>query len=248
MTIKGVAKIQEESSKIREYQSKDSIRSVFLKNSKDVAIFRFLTDGDSLISAQFHTVEETTSNGKTIWAKYYCPEQDGVPCKWHAAGNPTSELLYLWVYWKCTLHTTQNPALDTNPDAKSWPRGTFNGMPMYKEELNIPAIYRTSVGKSGIYKRTLINYYNKYGSFLDRDYELLREGKNKETLYMLSPRDPTAMDPTIKELISTLPDLEKVVSGKITSFNQSEENKTTATEQVDAVEETSEVSNTEEVF
>jgi hypothetical protein len=222
MVIKGLGKIQEESEKVREYSSKDSIRYIFLKNSHDIAIFRFLTDGDSVVSAQFHNVEEDTPKGK-VWAKYYCPEQDEEPCKWHAEGSTTSEMIFAWAFWKSILHTTQNPLLETNPDAPQWVRGNFNGRAVYKEDLNIPAVYRTTVGKSGLYKKTLISYYNQYGTFLDRDYTLTREGKMKDTVYMLMPRDPSPMTEEIKSIISTLPDLALVISGKINSFTQSEE-------------------------
>jgi hypothetical protein len=243
--IKGIGKIQEMSERIRQEASKDAIKYLRLKKSKDVAIFRFLTDGDSIISAQFHKVAEQLSNGTTIHTTKYCPEQDGQPCKWHAQGLTTSELIFAWVYWKNYLHTTQNPALETNPDAQRWTPGSFNGITMYKETVEAPALFSTSVGQKGSYKKALINYYNRYGTFLDRDYEYIRDGIGMDTLYTLMPRDPSTVSEDVASLLSTLPDLSLVVSGKITSLSQKEP---TTSEETEEVQEEPAKEETEEVF
>ena len=216
--LKGISNIKKKTDEAIANQSKNRIWQVKLKDG-EAALLRFLTEPNSVISAEFHTVKEMTPKGE--WrVPRYCSQDSS--CKYCAEGGTTGEQIFLWAYCYYILHKQQNPRLDTDSNAPKWKRVTDASKQVYfQEEVNAPRIFRTGPGKGSIYKMTLINYANENGTYLDRDYKWIREGSQKEnTAYTLMPKDPKPMSDEIKRIIKTLPDLADVVSGKIISFDQ----------------------------
>jgi len=221
--VKGIRDIKKKADEIAAYRSKDRIKYINLRPNES-ATLRFLTDGDDLISAQFHNVQEMTPKGN-FWTKKYCTN-DGT-CKYCAEGLANSENLFLWAYCYSISHTQQNPALETNAEAQKWvrtkqPDGSF----VYLEAVNAPRVFRTTVGAKGAYKNNLIQLYNTHGTFLDRDYKLSRVGNGLDTTYSLNATKEGAMTDEIKKVRAELPRLADVVSGKVTSFTAEAEEET----------------------
>jgi len=212
--LKGLGEIGKKAQEAQENMSKDRIRYLSLRNA-EVAHLRFLTDEDGVILANFHTVEEMTPKG-SVWRKYYCSGDS--TCKYCAQGLDYGEMIFLWCYCRLVLHKQQNPRLDSNPEADKWVRVKSDGEIYYKEDVNDIRVFRTTPGKGMAYKKALIGYANTYKTLLDREYKWSREGSSKDTIYTLIPKDPSKMSEEVRELIKTLPDLSKVVSGEITSF------------------------------
>ena len=213
--LKGLGDIKKNQEKMQELMGKDRINYVFL-GDRENALIRFLTDGDDVILANFHTVEEVIPNGKR-WAKYYC-SQDAT-CKYCAQGINWGEMIFLWCYCKYILHRQQNPKLDNDPQAQQWKRVKSGDQIFFKEDVNEPRVFRMTPGKGNAYKKALIKYAAEYKTLLDRDYRWEREGSGKETTYTLTSRNPSIMADVVKNIIPTLPILEKVVMGEIVSFN-----------------------------
>ena len=228
--IKGIGAIKKKTEEAIANASKNRIFQIRLRDGEQ-ALLRFLTEPDSVISAEFHTVKEITPRGE--WrVKRYCSQDSS--CKYCAEGSTTGELIFLWTYCHYILHKQQNPRLDTDPDAPKWKRVKVGEQIYFQEEVNAPRIFRTGPGKGYTYKTTLINYANEYGTYLDRDYKWIREGAQKEnTAYTLMPKDPKPMTEEIKKIIKTLPDLAKVVSGEIISFDQVRGEETEEVEELD---------------
>ncbi len=235
--IIGLSEIKKKSDEIRELASKDRIRYIMI-GDKEVALFRFLTEPDSVISARFHNVKEITPRGEK-YSKKYCSQTSD--CRYCAQGLTSSEMIFLWTYCYHILHMAQNPGLGNNPEAVSWERVTYLGKPYYQEFVKGLRIFRTGPGKDNKYKDALVGFATEYGTFADRDYKWERSGTEKATTYTLIPKDPSSMSEEVKKIISTLPNLEKVVSGKIIAFGQEEE------EVVSVKEDTSEEQIVEEV-
>jgi hypothetical protein len=217
MVLKGIGSISKKSEEAQSNSSKDKIKYVTLKD-KESAMLRFLTDSDEIISAEFHTYKEMTPQGEYTRTKY-CP--DTRECQKCAEGNPTKEMLFLWAYLYYILHPAQNPALDNDPTAAKWERVTIGGKAAYKEIINDVRVFRTGVGKDNKYRGALVGFAQDYGTFLDRDYRYTRTGEKLNTTYDIIPQNPKPVDDKIKALISSLPDLSKVVTGEIYAFNQS---------------------------
>lgn len=215
--LRGIGAIKKKTDEAIANQSKNRILQVRLKDG-EAALLRFLTEPDSVISAEFHTVKEMSPRGE--WrVKKYCSQDSS--CKYCAEGSTTGELIFLWAYCYYILHRQQNPRIDMDSDAPKWKRGKVGDQIFFQEDINAPRIFRIGPGKGYTYKTTLINYANEYGTYLDRDYKWIREGAQKEnTAYTLMPKDPKPMSEEIRNVIKTLPDLSKVVSGEIISFDQ----------------------------
>jgi len=213
--LRGLGEIKKNQDRTQELMSKDRINYIFLKD-RESAIIRFLTDGDEVILANFHTVEEVTPKGKRF-SKHYCTQD--LTCKYCAQGVSYGEVIFLWGYCKYILHRTQNPRIDDDPNAPKWPRVRSGDQVYYKEDVNGPRIFSTGPGKGGAYKNALIKYSATYKTLLDRDYIWERQGTGLGTTYTLTPKDPSKIEDSVKELIGTLPPLEKVVKGEIISLS-----------------------------
>jgi len=215
--IKGIGAIKKKTDEAIANQSKNRILQIKLKDG-EAALLRFLTEPDSVISAEFHSVKDMTPKGEWRVSRY-CSQDSS--CKYCAEGSTTGEQIFLWAYCYYILHKQQNPRLDTDSNASRWKRVKVGEEPFFQEEINAPRIFKTGPGKGYVYKTTLIKYANEYGTYMDRDYKWFREGAQKEnTSYTLMPKDPKPLSEEIKEVIKTLPDLTKVVNGEIFSFDQ----------------------------
>ena len=228
--LKGIGAIKKKTDEAIANASKNRILQIKLKDGEQ-ALFRFLTEPDSVISAEFHTVKEITPKGE--WrVKKYCSQDSS--CKYCAEGSTTGELIFLWTYCYYILHKQQNPRLDTDPESPKWKRVKVGEQIYFQEEVNGPRVFRTGPGKGYTYKTNLINYANEYGTYMDRDYKWIREGAQKEdTAYTLMPKDPKPMGDEVKKVLKELPDLTKVVSGEIISFDQTKSGEIEEIEELD---------------
>ena len=215
--LKGIAKIKKETEEAAANASKNRIRWLGIRSGEG-ALIRFLTEPDEVISAEFHTIKEMTPRGDR-YTKKYCSQDE--TCKYCAEGLTTGEMLFLWTYCYYILHKQQNLRLDNDSNAEKWTRVKIGEQIFFKEDIMTFRVFRTGPGKGYVYKNTLIKYADEYGTYLDRDYKWTREGAEKDTTaYALIPKDPKPITSELKNLIKTLPDLAKVVSGEITSFEQ----------------------------
>ena len=221
--LKGLGEIQKKTEQTQAMASQDRIKILYV-GAGETAVLRFLTDKDEVISAPFHNVEEMTPNGKK-YRKKYCTMAEKNTCIWCSQANQVREYIFLWSYVSNIFHKVQNPALEGTQEAQRWERVKVGPAFFYKEAVNGPMIFRMSPGKGGTNKSALIGFANEYEGLCDREYKWSREGAGRDdTKYTLTPKDKTNLE-DLSELISKLPLLSDVVTGKIKSFSQEEGDK-----------------------
>jgi hypothetical protein len=189
----------------------------------DIAVLRFITDGDNLIRAKFHNITKMTPKGE--WkVPTYCTIEDTGVCQHCSAGDVPYNTMNLWSYVYYILHKVQNPKIEAGSTAGIWPQVKHGKKVMYKEEVNAFKWFRTKYGYQGRYKLLFIKYNDKFGTLVDRDYTWSRNGSSKtDTNYDLDPQDKKPIDPEIATKAKDLPDFGNVVSGKVRLFSQAKE-------------------------
>lgn len=200
-------------------KSASSSRFLFLSNDGEKAKFRFLTDAEHLVHGIFHQFMV----GKTLCTPIPCVDwmrQDGLydgaeECKWCKLGaNDDSyksrQKFWAYAYVYNILHPFQNPRLEKNSDATMWEpvKGVAGGKAMFRQDVG--AIRIVMYGPAVL--RSLEDLNAEFGSIVDRDYTLVRNGGkgDAKTSYTLITGAETKIDPAITELFAAEEDLEQV--------------------------------------
>jgi hypothetical protein len=219
---KGLKAIQEQAEKQSQEFAKNRINYLAI-GDKEVAELRFLTDADGVIKAKIHTITEMTPKGKQF-RKKYCTMQDIGSCTYCSAGEDIKSFIYLWAWVVAVYHTQQNPKLEKYADATKWaPVKLGDGKTYYKDTINGPMVFRSSVGNKGMYQNMLTGFARDYSSLIDRNYKYSRTGKELDTTYSLTPMKEAALSEEMIACMKSLPDLGDVISGKVTKFGQEDE-------------------------
>ena len=213
--LNGLIKQREDSQAIA---AEDRIRRLYLRDG-ETAVLRFLSDGDDVISAYFHTIEENMPQGKR-YRKKYCTKTELGSCQFCAEGNVPGLLIFLWTYVYRIFHRQQNFRLERNPDADKWEPIKVGSQVFYKENVNGPMAFQMSPGRSDYLKDILTSYWTDYKTLCDRDYKWTRNGASLDTTYSLIPQKEEKMSKEIVDSKQNLPSLSDYVSGKIYSFSQ----------------------------
>jgi len=201
----------------------------------DKARFRFITDADNIIRAYFHRIPIVFPSGKMWNEDVFCKREEGIECEFCKRVDEQERKAGLklcsWVYAYEIQHKFQNPRLQKEEDAEVWKK---NKSGMYVENINKAMFWLSGVGKDKVLLKMLANLNAKYGTLLDREYEITRSGFDKGTTYTIIPESPSAIPENIKHL--NLPDLLKVVKGEILSLNPDEKPVLTSKEKEEAEE------------
>lgn len=214
MVIQGIGNIRKENEARRKANQKNWIRTLKLGDG-DVATFRFLTDGEQLVSARYHSVKEMTTNGERF-RKKICT---GVGCPNCLEEAKSSEMWHLWIWVFYIDHARPNPNVGVEEGAVEWKKTKKGSAFVFREEINAPMVFRMGMGQKGVYRKDLESKFDDYGTFLDRNYRYARSGVKKDTSYSLNAQDPSEMPEEVKVAMETLPSLSKVVMGEIKSFD-----------------------------
>jgi hypothetical protein len=240
--LRGLGTIKSESDEVKKNKAENSHRINYVRiDDGDIAFLRFLTEDKDFLSAQYHKEQVDTPNGlKTRY--FYCPGDSS--CKWHAMGHTSKKLIFAWAYVYYVLHKGQNPKFTGDDTAAKWSKVSYNSNIYFKETVDQPMIFRTGPGKDNKYEDDLVKFSKKHKTLVDRDYTWFREGEKLATKYTLDDKEATPLKENISALISTLPDLSKIVTGEIYKFGQEDkiaesnlESLQSGTKEDDAVEE-----------
>lgn len=140
----------------------------------DIAILRFVTDGDAVFVGQFHEEERTSRKGNKYRADVLCLDS-GDPCKNCREGdNPWVKLVAL-VYVEAIDHRVGKPGWIEKP------RGTVK---FYREDVGD---FRLWMIKSSM-QRDFIDLHGMHGSVTDVYHELSRN-TGKPVKYSLTRMD-----------------------------------------------------------
>ena len=224
--LSGLKQIKEASEKGAQVSQSggDFIPTLILRDNGEYAILRFISSADEVIQANFHTIEEMSSDGRKRFRDILCTYFDKGSCEHCAKGVRFSVYIFLWSYVRDIIHKEQNPRIETNPSAHKWQQVKISGQIFYKEEVNKPMIFRIKPGRGGNLKNQLIDYAETYGTLNDRDYKFTRSGIRKDptTSYSLTPKNPEE-EPLVEKLREDLPALADFVTGKIRRFSEAKQ-------------------------
>jgi hypothetical protein len=207
--IEAVRKAQKEVEKRK--ASGGGSDNFYLKYDKDSALIRFLNDGNDMVAGQFHRIKKMSSRGKQYWDSVYCIGED--ECD-YCNGNDPDQMaksfgfaIWVWVYEK--YHEEQ---LD-----EDWEARKMAGELRYVEPINKPMLLRHGYNMSII----VTGLYTKYGSLVDRDYEITRLGTGLDTKYSILPEDKSKRKSEVKKAMDSigeeggLPTLEEAVMATV---------------------------------
>jgi hypothetical protein len=215
--LTGLNQIKNKVNETQNFSNENRIRRLVIQDG-ETAILRFLTDGDGVVLAYLHELEEMSVKGKK-YVRKYCTKDTLGTCEYCTGGDKPKGFMYLWAYVYSILHAKQNPALDVDENAKRWQPLKVGSQTFYKEEVDAPLIFMTKVGRKNVYRNMITNYWSEYNNTLcDRDYKWSRVGAGLDTTYALTPKDPTKMSKEVAAIdVSSLIPLPDYITGK--AFN-----------------------------
>lgn len=222
MVIKGLRQVIEKSAEVAELASQNRVQYLYLGDG-DTALIRFVDDSE-MVQTKIHEYEEMTPGGKKYRKAYCVKDLKGTECKWDAIANVPKGVYVFLVYVYNIIHKTQNPKLNTDDKAAKWEPVKVGTQTLYKENVEAIRIYRMKFGKDGYLKTAILNLSEEYGTLCDRDYKIVRTGKDKTTLYSFIPKDPSEAPEKIAEAMKEVPSLVDIlVPGKTESTKKEEE-------------------------
>lgn len=182
-----------------------------LRDDKESARVRFLTESEDVYWEWFHTQRETTSRGKTIWVDRVCPRQIGQECAACASEDFPSRQFLAWVWVYHVDHAQPGP--DRRPV-------TVGTLVRHRETVGGVRLLRASAAHAGALSLAVARY--GAGALTSRDYEWVRAGAAgaSRPTYSLLPADgdATPLPPAAAAAAGALPDLEDVAFRRVTKL------------------------------
>ena len=187
------------------------IKNIRLMDDQESCKIRFITDGDEFLYEYFHRLLEPNT-GKFKGMKICVDSAFEQACSLCEAGAPRLIQFLAWV-WEYS-HDYTNPVQFKQP--KSFTKVKVGGRDIFREEVKEPRLLRMAKA----HKAAIVLKYERNGTLLDRDYELIRSGVAGSTrpAYMLEQLDITPMSNEIIDVAKNLPDLEDVAIDKVTTL------------------------------
>lgn len=157
---------------------------VLLRKSGSQVKFRFLSDSEDIVFADFHTVWIRTQRGKSRPLFSICSaEADGVCALCESddeavSKTKTNAIAWVWTYEYLHPQKPQRGTVEARVIA---------GHTVFVEKIGKPMIIRI-----GYYaQQQLIEFASEYGTLCDRDYKMKRTGEDSTTRYLLVAADPS---------------------------------------------------------
>lgn len=200
----------------KQVEQRSWIRRLTLSDGEK-AWFRYLATGDdSDHRYQDFSIHRTkTTDGKFGWEYCTSDEENGDICK-NCLTSKQSYQFGVWVWVDYILRKRQNPALKDNDKATPWKAVKYNDERYYLQEVNAVRLWMSGPGQKRYILQQIIDAYDSYGTLMDRQYVMQREGAEKEnTNYRIKPvNDKTNLTDKQLEAYRDLPPVREVVSGR----------------------------------
>lgn len=203
MTLaKGIKAMKETQKAVEKSMSGGPGKFIFI-NDTESYLFRFMLDGDDIVSGYFHRVPQTRGD-KSWFQEVPCEDKECAYCS--SKDEDVKKRTYRFLTWIWVYHIDH---VEQDEDGK-WEEVEKEDGIFYREIVGEPKIQ-----KSGYFVSKLITaIYSKYGTLIDRDFECTRQGEGLKTTYSMFPEDKKVMSKKIKDAIKKLPDLEEIALGK----------------------------------
>lgn len=186
------------------------IRHIRLKADGESCRIRFLTEHDEIFWERFHrNMVSGQYRGQVLCVKsafgQACSKCEGDESTNNKPDRAGTQFL-AWAFEYAHFYPEKPAKIET----KKVKIGT---MTFYMEEVNEPRLMRYSImHRGGIKARA-----ERHGTIMDSPFEWIRTNGSdpKKPTYTLEALDKEKMPAELKELISTLPDLEDIALGKV---------------------------------
>ena len=134
----------------------------------------------------------------------------GRSCELCSREEPTSTRFSGWVFEK--THDYRNKVEFKNKDIELKKVGNI-----WRREVNFPLLLQASI----MHFNPIEFRQDMYGTLLNRDYSWIRVGEagSRRPTYMLEPEPESEFSKELQDVRESLPDLEDVALGKITSLD-----------------------------
>lgn len=218
---KGMSSLRKEKEKRQaEFQSGNELKlrpivknGVPVEEDAKIARIRFITDLPDMMWGYFHNVMSVSRLGKKFNKEVYCMIQEDRDCMYCASSEDkvrsTSLKMFFWVYCYQIYHV--------KPDTENkWKKEEYLGTEYYIEPVNDLRLFKTGPGQNDSFSLRLDNWFKRFKTLTDRDYEYCREGLGLKTEYDLIPdsEGKSELSEDIKEASKKITLLEDVINKK----------------------------------
>ncbi len=183
------------------------INQIMLKEDKEKSVFRFITDFNDFYYERYH---RNMVGGEFKGYKVCVREALGQPCERCSREEPTSLRFSGWVFEK--THYYRKFFEFKNVEKKLIKDGDI-----WRLDINSPILLEASI----MHFNPLEFRQDMYGTLLNREYSWIRVGEkgSRRPTYMLEPEPESEYPKDLEELRETLPDLEDIALGKVTTLD-----------------------------
>ena len=215
--VKGVDAIKKAQKEVEKKMKGAGGDNFYLKSDGDSALVRFMIDGDELIAGQFHRVVKVSKNGNKYWDEMFCTGDDS--CPYCDSDDPDEiKTSFRFIAWVWVYEKRHDEQLDEEWEAKE-----IGGELKYIEKINKPMLFRHGYNLSII----ITALYTKYGTLVDRDFEISRSGSGLNTRYSVLPEEKSKVSAEVKKAIDSigkdLKPLEEIVMNKTKEVEDDQE-------------------------
>jgi hypothetical protein len=205
---KGIQAMKESQKAVEKSMSGGGGKYIFIADTESY-LFRFMLDGDDIVSGYFHRVPVTRGD-KSWFQEVPCEDDECAYCS--SADDDINKRTYKFLNWIWVYHIDH---VEQDDDGK-WEEVEKKDGIFYRETVGAPRLLKQGY----FFSKVITALYGKYGTLLDRDYECIRQGEGLKTNYSVFPEDKKAMSKKIKSAIDKLDDLEEIAFGKSTKDDE----------------------------
>lgn len=214
--------MQQHREKMTREGNQDFIPRFIVRNDGDVGRHRHLLEESAMVMVPLHEVPTTFKSGKSFRMDTLCSRtvvyaQDGPDfsdppesCPHCISEDADVKNLWwkgiTWVYVYSIFHEQR-----TGRNSDTWGPATRGqgeyAIAGFVEKINAPQlmVLRSTIGDK------VWEMAGRYGTLLDRDYDLIRNGKRRQPFYDLVQHDPTVETDEVKKVRESLPDLGETI-------------------------------------
>ena len=214
--------MQQHREKMARENNRDFVPRLIVRSDGDVGRHRHLLEESAMVMVPLHEVPTTFKSGKSFRMDTLCsrtvvydpdgPDFSDPPESCPHCSSEDTEVANIW--WKGITWVYVYSIFHEQRDgrgAESWGPATRgqgeHAIAGFVEKVNAPQlmVLRSTIGDK------VWEMSGRHGTLLDRDYDLVRNGKRRQPFYDLIPHDPTAETDEVKKVREALPDLGETI-------------------------------------
>lgn len=191
------------------------VRKLYLTMDGSIARYRHLTDAQDVFAHNFHEIQvqgrRRSFTKDVVCLRRVAVDDEGEPtpidpvetCQYCNQKEPL-DMWWKGIGWVYVYRFFTPGPVRPSDNAKPARRGEVAG---FVEEVSEPRLHVLK----GLIAEQVFTMAGTYGTLVDRDYELHRNGKSGSQFYSLVPLDKEPPSDAVKATLATLPDLIETV-------------------------------------